>query len=608
VTESDPSALIFIDPDSSLTLQAQIRQRIVRLVLEGTWPADRRLPSSRELAAQLEVSRNTVILACQQLLAEGYLVSRERSGLYVNPEIRESEAGIAHPALRAGGRRRVRAPGTATGRSRSFAVSRDSSNVTAEYSFIDGPFDASFNPGPDWREATRLSLGAREIEKWASNDGSHDDPMLLEEICARILPKRGIRASPDEVLITLGARQALSLIGELFGGFAATLALEEPGRPEACERFRRGGARLVHLPVDAHGIVVDERLDDCTAVYVTPSHHVPTAVTMSLPRRRRLLKRAAELAITIIEDDRVPESNYLGHPHPALFSLDERGGVVYFSSLSRVLGPWVRLGFMVGPAPLIAAARELRAASVGHPPPGLQRAAAYYLGLGHYDARARRLAREFRRRWTALRDALNHYLHRHIVTSPSMGGTAFWVRGPEDLDAAALVTAAARRGLALEPIDRYYTTSACPPNCFRMGVSAIPLERIRPGVAKLAQLFMDLEAGGSETLEASPGIWLRGDALRATVTGATLRLETVYGDPCTIELQADGHMVGCAGVAGEDRDSGRWWVTGDLWHRHWDHWAYGEPGAYYAVLDGRRVKLFNLERRLVDIVEIEPPG
>ena len=609
VAKSDPAALIHLDPESGLTLQAQIRQRLVRLVLEeGSWPAGKRIPSSRELAGQLGVSRNTVVLACQQLVSEGYLLSRERSGLYINPEVRDPEVGFAHPA----GKRQRPRPGSAgiaarRGPAQAGEAAGRSSSVP-EFSFVDGPFDASLYPGADWREAVRLSLGAREIQDWAANDGSADDPMLIDEIRSKILPRRGIQAQPDEILVTLGARQALSLIAALYGGAHARIAVEEPGDPEARGRFSKAGSTLVHLPVDGQGMVIDARLDSCTAVHVTPSHQVPTAVTMSMPRRRRLLQRAAQLGIAVIEDDRVPESNYLAHAHPALRSLDQAGNVVYFSSLGRVLGSWLRMGFMVAPATVIAAARELRSQSAGHPPLNNQRAVAHYLALGHYDARAKRLAQEFRRRWTALRDALNHYLHRYVVTSPSMGGTAFWIRGPEDLDAAAMVGESARRGVALEPVDRYFATGEHPANCFRMGVSAIPLEQIRPGVQKLREIFMDLGAGGSERLESSHGRWLRGDALKKRVTGATLRLETVYGDPCTIELRKDGSMVGCAGIDGEDRDTGRWWVDGDLWFRHWDRWAYGEPSAYYAVIDGRKVKLFNLDKRLVDVIGIEPPA
>ena len=606
MTTSDPTALIYLDPESGLTLQAQIRQRLVRLVLEeGSWPTDQRIPSSRELAAQLDVSRNTVVLACQQLLAEGYLVSRERSGLYINPDVRDPEVGFANPASRRKGSRQA-ATGRSAPRSPARASTVGPSPGLVEFSFIDGPFDPSLYPGADWREAVRLSLGPREIEGWAANDGSADDPMLIDEIRSRILPRRGIQARPEEILVTLGARQALSLVAGLFGGAKARVAVEEPGDPEARGRFLDAGSTLVPLPVDAQGMVVDERLDRCTVVHVTPSHQVPTAVTMSMSRRRRLLRRAAQLGMTIVEDDRVPESNYLAHAHPALRGLDEHGNVTYVSSLSRVLGPWLRIGFMVAPAPVIAAARELRRASAGHPPPNNQRAAAYYLALGHYDARAKRLAQEFRRRWTALRDALNHYLHRYVVTSRSMGGTAFWIRGPEDLDAAAMVAESARRGVALEPVDRYFTTDDRPPNCFRMGVSAVPLDKIRPGVQRLRELFMELGAGGAERLESSRGTWLRGGALENMVSGATLRLQTVYGDPCTIELKADGTMIGRAGVEADDCDTGHWWIDGDLWFRHWRRWAYGEPSAYFAVVDGGKIKLFNLERRLVDVLGIEP--
>ena len=386
--------------------------------------------------------------------------------------------------------------------------------------------------------------------------------MLVEQIRTKILPQRGIRAAPEEILITVGAQQSLWLLVQLLVERGVRVAVEEPGYPDFRALLELREAEVVHQPVDADGLVVDGALDSCRVVYLTPSHQVPTAVTMSTERRQALLDKAAAHDLVLIEDDANSERNYLGQPHPALRGMDRFNRVVYVSSLSKVLAPWLRLGFMVADPALIEAARELRRVTVRHPPPHDQRAAALFLALGHYDAMLGRLGQVFRERWTTLRDALNYYLQRSVVTAPAPGGTTCWVAGPADLDASRLVAAAANRGVHLEPIDDYYAAADHPRNCFRMSVRGIQVGRIRPAVETLADLIRDLDPGLSERLDNCRGRWLRGTDLEQTLQGGSIYLETVYGDPCTIELLSDGTMVGRAGFADEDCDSGRWWIAG----------------------------------------------
>jgi GntR family transcriptional regulator/MocR family aminotransferase len=279
---------------------------------------------------------------------------------------------------------------------------------------------------------------------------------------------------------------------------------------------------------------------------------------------------------------------------------------VYVSSLSKVLAPWLRLGFMVASPELVEAARELRRLTVRHPPPHDQRAAALFLALGHYDTMLLQLGQVFRERWIALRDALNYHLQRSVVTAPATGGTSCWVEGPPQLDARQLVGDAAKRGVHIEPVDAYYAAADHPRNCFRMSVRGIPVGRIRPAVEKLAGLVRDQDRGLAERLDGCAGNWLRGTALERALEGASIYLETVYGDPCTIELHRDGQMTGRAGFADEDCDSGRWWVEGDRWFRQWQSWAYGEAVGYYTVIDGSAIKWFDANRRLANRATLRP--
>jgi GntR family transcriptional regulator / MocR family aminotransferase len=593
------TALIYLDPSSQLTLQNQIREQLVKLIVSGAVAPGTRLPSTRGLAEQLDVSRTTVVLAYQQLLADGFLITRQRSGIYANPAMvgERCSEGIGGDRKRVNWRQRL-------GAGRTFPIPPSISR--AEDSFLDDSVDPSLYPLAQWREVSRLALASREIREWSARSREVDDPMLIEQIRTKILPRRGIRAAPEEILITVGAQQALGLLVQLLVDRGTLVAVEDPGYPDFRDLLALREANVIHQPLDHEGVSVDERLDGCEIIYTTPSHQVPTAVTMSTDRRERLLAKAIEQDAIVIEDDADSERNHLGQPHPALRGMDRTGRVIYVSSLSKVLAPWLRLGFMVGSPELIAAARELRRITVRHPPPHDQRATALFLALGYYDSMLVHLGQIFRERWIAMRDALNHYLQRSVVTAPATGGTTCWIQGPPELDAEQLVSQAARRGVHIEEVSRYFATPVKPRNCFRMSIRGIPVGRIRPAVAKLADLVRDIDEGLAERLDSARGRRLEGQELNRAMCGSRIRLETVYGDPCTIDLMSDGNMVGRAGYADEDCDTGRWWIEGDRWFRQWKSWAYGETIGYFAVLDGAAIKWFNDDGRLVSRAILEP--
>jgi GntR family transcriptional regulator/MocR family aminotransferase len=163
-----------------------------------------------------------------------------------------------------------------------------------------------------------------------------------------------------------------------------------------------------------------------------------------------------------------------------------------------------------------------------------------------------------------------------------------------------LVREAARRGILIEPDTHYYASGQSSRNSFRMGVTSIPADKIRDGVRQLRELMWKLASGEPDLLdEDDPGL-LQGDELQRAMRGSTWIYKTVYGDPATFELHADGTMSGRSGHANEEQDEGRWWVEGDLWCRQWNEWAYGEQGRYYIALKGQQLKIYDTERRLVD--------
>lgn len=594
-------AIIYIDPENPVNLQTQIRQKFVDGIINGVFPPGMKLPSSRKLAQQLAVARNTVVAAYQQLVADGYLVSRQRSGIFVSEEMLKTRVGAA---VRSRDPRRSRStpwqrlaiPGPETS-----WQSRDLPNWSNfPYPFIDGKFDSTLFPLAEWREASRLSLSVADVVEWSTGIGDADDPMLLDEIRTKILTRRGIQARPDQILVTMGTQNSLYLISQLLMDKKTVVALEEPGNFEARELFEKNGARVVPQPVDEHGMVADAALGSADVAYVTPSHQIPTAVAMPLERRQALMEIAHAEDLMIIEDDYECETSYMDHPIPALRSMDSEGRVVYIASLSKVLAPGIRLGFIVANADFIANARRLRRQVYNHPPLNNQRAAAFFLSLGHYDSLMLRLGRIFRERRLKLRGALSNIRGIPLEISPEVGGTTYWVRMPRDFDITAMAIEAERHGILVEPVDRYYMNKDEAESCFRMGVTSLVVDKIRPGVERLVKVIRDLVKGQVETLSTSSGKWLTGDELQQAMSGATVLDREVYGWPCTYVYQPDGTMTGRRGFANEDHDQGRWRVEGDRWFRKWDRWVYGEEKGYFVVIDGDKIKFFNDDEQIVD--------
>ncbi|HMT15463.1 MAG TPA: PLP-dependent aminotransferase family protein, partial [Aestuariivirga sp.] len=369
-------------------------------------------------------------------LDDGYLVARERSGYYVSdkalegvPAARKTNAQSA-PAQVPGldwSRRLM------TRTAQKPVPNKPSDWQSYPYPFLYGQVDHTLFPLAEWRDCARQALSKKWIGAWTNDTWALDDPLLVEQIRRRILPRRGIMANDSEILITLGAQNALYLLASLLVGPETRVALEEPGYPDARHIFGQNTEQLALVTVDERGLPPDPALEQADIIYVTPSHQFPTTVTMPLERRMELLKMASRANAVIIEDDYEFETNYVNEPCPALKSLDDEGRVIYVGSFSKTLFPGLRLGFMVGPEALIAEARALRRLMVRHAPNNNQRMAALFLSLGHHDMLIRRLHRAYRERW----EIMGRALETHLPNSsriPSFGGTSYWVKGPAGLD------------------------------------------------------------------------------------------------------------------------------------------------------------------------------
>lgn len=487
-------ARMFELPDrAGLPLQARLREAVVREILAGRLAEGAALPSSRDLAQMMALSRNTVMAAYQQLVDDGFLVARPRSGVFVAEGARQSVAagqpppqGAPAPAAQAPDwpQRVLRSL-----RQRPTLVKPDRWREY-DYPFVYGRHDPLLFPTDDFRECCSRSLARSQLEHWTPDFETDDVPDLIEQLRLRVLPKRGVFALPEEILITVGAQQAFHLLADALFGSGTRVGFEEPGYPHARNSFSLREPAWVPVPVDGEGACVDA-LPPLDYLFVTPSQQSPTTATLSLARRHSLLRQAEQRDFVVIEDDYEAENLHEGTPMPALKSLDRSGHVIYVGSLSKSLSPAVRLGYIVAPQALVAELRLLRHAMVRHPSAFLQHAYALFLSLGHHESHARRVNVLMHERVALAAAGLRRHLPDFAFELPQ-GGASIWVRAPQWVDAAELARTAQRHGVLIEAGDVFFASPSYPCPYFRLRLSSIAPARIDDGLKALGRAVHEL--------------------------------------------------------------------------------------------------------------------
>lgn len=468
-----------------LSLQEQVRQMLVAVMLEGILPPSTLLPSTRELSQSLGVSRNTIIIVYQRLCDEGYLVAESRMGYRVAAVAPGRVAVRPEPRAHAGPAWKSRLLQPPSGQ-RNIQKRRDWFNYP--WPFLYGQFDVSSFPMAEWRQCCLRTLNALAVNEWGRDMFLEDESGLIRQIRSRLLPQRGIHVDEDNILVTVGSQHALHLLADLLMDEKVRVGIEDPGYPDARNIFARRRARLQPLSVDAEGVVPSRFMNACDYLYVTPSHQCPTTVQMSMARREALLQKASRHDIVLIEDDYDTVNPGECRPMPALKSLDREQRVIYLGSFSKSVAPGLRLGYLVGAPELVAELRCMRRLSIRHPNVFIQRVMAQFLVMGHYHSLQRRLGEVQAARAQCLRSALARHLPACRVHE-GHGGSAFWVEGPAGLDASRLAQLAEREGVLIEPGDVFFMSppDVCP--FFRLGFTSIGLDEIDAGVKRLARVM-----------------------------------------------------------------------------------------------------------------------
>ncbi len=473
-------------PTSTMPLHRQLFEALRAAILDGRLGAGARLPSTRDLAAELGVSRNTVMNAYDQLVAEGYLEGRTGAGTFVSER-------MPGELIRARARRD---PGPQpAGNS---GLSRRGGRLAG------APIRDAGPSGPDIRpfRSGVPALDAFPTETWArlasrrwrttapgqlgyGRAAGHPD--LRREIAAYLRLSRGVRCTEDQVIVVSGAQQAFDLTARLLLDPGDVAWMEDPGYAGVRGALLGAGIRVVPVPVDADGIVVaaGERVaPGARLASVTPSHQYPMGVTMSLARRLALLEWASRTGAWILEDDYDAEFRYSGRSLEALQGLDDEGLVVYAGTFSKVLAPALRLGYLVVPPGLVEAFTTAREVADRHAPTIEQAVLADFMAEGHFARHLRRMRTLYAERQAALVAAARELPAGLIDVQPAEAGlhVVGWL--PPGQEGAGVAQRAAAAGVDVHP---FVAPGEPSRHGLMLGYAPYTPDEIRQAMARLAE-------------------------------------------------------------------------------------------------------------------------
>lgn len=419
-----PLTTVSLDHASSVPLYRQLYNWLRVAILTGQLKPGTRLQSTRELAAELDVSRNTIMNAFEQLLAEGYLEGQTGSGTYVSRALPDDMLNVPPMSARA----------VQPSRKKLALSERGATLASAAVSASSGSMEVrAFRPGIPALDVFPAALWSRLLARRWRNPPfdllGYGSPAgykpLREAIASYLGAARGIRCEAEQVILVAGSQQALDLVARLLLGPNDAAWIEDPGYLGTRAAFIGAGARLVPVPIDEEGLDVTAGAavaPDARLVYVSPSHQYPLGVTMSLARRLALLEWASGASSWIIEDDYDSEYRYEGRPLAALQGLDKEGRVIYLGTFSKVLFPALRIGYIVVTPELVDAFAAARGVLSRFTPSMDQATLADFINEGHFARHIRRMRTLYAERQAVLVETARRELDGLLEVNPSEAG------------------------------------------------------------------------------------------------------------------------------------------------------------------------------------------
>ncbi|MBA3534472.1 MAG: PLP-dependent aminotransferase family protein [Ardenticatenales bacterium] len=506
-------AAISLERQSDTPLHRQLYDSLRRAILAGQLRAGTRLPSTRTLAQELGLSRNTVLAAFDQLLAEGYVEGTVGSGTFVAAALPDDLLTVSRPmpvlAQSAPGQRRLSQRGTLLAATTVGAVGAGlrpaptpaptlapTPAPTPAPTSVPTPASRAFRPGLPALDAFPFNLWRTLANKWWRQPPAellgYGEPAgyrgLREAIAGYLGAARAVRCAPEQVVIVSGSQQGLDLAARLLLDPGDPVWMEEPGYRGARGAFQGAGARVIPVPVGQEGLDIPAGIEmeaRARLAYVTPSHQFPLGVTMTLPRRLELLRWASQAGAWIIEDDYDSEYRYVGQPLAALQGLDQEGRVIYLGTFSKVLFPSLRLGYLVVPPDLVEAFAAARALSDRHSPSVEQAILADFIIEGHFARHIRRMRTLYAERQALLLDAAGQELAGLLELEPAGAGMHLLGWLPPGADDQRLAQRAALHGVDAPALSGYALHGLARSGLL-LGYAATNEAEIRAGVQRLA--------------------------------------------------------------------------------------------------------------------------
>ncbi|MCB8748961.1 PLP-dependent aminotransferase family protein [Rhodoferax sp. U2-2l] len=481
-----------LSPPTSLPLHRQLYEALRRAILDGKLAPDERLPSSRDLVQDLQMSRNTVVAALNQLTVEGYLVSRVGSGTFVSTKV---------PLRTPPSPRRTSQPPADRLSDRGQALStRFCASELEIQPFTPGIADFSAFPVALWQrlQNKHWRMTYPEMLDYSSSGGYAP---LRRAVADYLRVFRSVPLDVEQVIITSGTQESLELCAQLLADHGDTVWLEDPAYWGAGKAFMATGLKLHPVPVDDQGIAPQPH-DQATPpklIYVTPSHQYPTGAVMSLARRHQLLSLANQHRAWVLEDDYDSEFRFSGPPIASLAGLDTQGRVLYLGSFSKVLYPGLKLGYMVVPKGL---ADAFKRAHYDLNRPGqmpVQAALAEFIDMGHFAAALRRARQSYAQRRQSLLTALQPCLGPHAQITGAEQGLHLCLRLSDEVDDRALAQRIGQLGLTVRPLSAYCIQRQDVRGLI-IGYGYAPLAEIKRFGAVLAQTLQQVLAPRSNGL------------------------------------------------------------------------------------------------------------
>ncbi|MEJ5278996.1 PLP-dependent aminotransferase family protein [Pseudomonas sp. MYb541] len=479
--------LLKLDDSASQASYRKIAEGLVTAIVEGRLPPGTLLPGTREMAQLLDVNRKTVILAYEEAMTKGWLVSEPRRGTFVNAQLTakqlpsRAQAPFAPPIL---------AQTTAPYFAQNAQVTALNHRHDALF-FDNGTSDHRLLPQAVlhryYRNALRNSFASNTLRYGSEGTGYHLRCALAE----MLRNNRGLTVSAENICLTQGTQMSLYLTASLLLKPGDVVLVERLSYPPAWEIFRRLGAQLVTVDIDEEGCRTDQidrlcREYKVRMIYLTPHHQFPTTVSLHAARRQQLLALAALHDFCIIEEDYDHEFHFSGRPYLPLASDRAQRHVIYVGSLSKVLGSTFRCSYVVAPTQVVEALHSNAALMLGDADAVAQKMLADLINDGELKKHLRRVSKEYRARRETLQDCLQAAFGDRIQVREPEGGLALWVRFDDAIDVDQIVSAALDHGLVVRS-GRQFSPMDQAENALRLGFASLNQEEIREATLRLAK-------------------------------------------------------------------------------------------------------------------------